>query len=80
MPLMQVKIVDISTTQPPLAELLKLLEDGSEIVLAAAGQQIARLLPANAPPKRITGLHEGQGWVSEDFDDPLPDEFWGGRV
>jgi hypothetical protein len=30
--------------------------------------------------KRIAGLHEGKGWISEDFDDELPDEFWGGRV
>lgn len=30
--------------------------------------------------KRIAGLHQGQGWISDDFDDELPDEFWGGRV
>ena len=30
--------------------------------------------------RRVLGLHEGQGWISEDFDDELPDEFWGGRV
>lgn len=30
--------------------------------------------------KRTVGLHEGKGWISEDFDDELPDEFWGGRV
>ena len=29
---------------------------------------------------RVMGLFEGQGKVSEDFDVPLPDEFWGGRV
>ena len=29
---------------------------------------------------RIAGLHEGQGWTSEDFDAPLPDDFWAGRV
>ena len=26
---------------------------------------------------RILGLHAGKTWVSDDFDDPLPDEFWG---
>ncbi len=25
--------------------------------------------------KRTPGLHPG-GWISEDFDAPLPDEFW----
>ena len=29
-------------------------------------------------PPRIIGLHEhlGHAWMSDDFDDPLPDEFW----
>lgn len=26
---------------------------------------------------RVIGLHPGEGWMSDDFDDPLPDEFWG---
>ena len=33
----------------------------------------------NSSQKRIFGLHEGQGWMSEDFNDPLPDEFWVGE-
>lgn len=28
---------------------------------------------------RILGLHPGAIWTSEDFDDPLPDEFWLGE-
>ncbi len=27
-------------------------------------------------PTRIPNLHAGMIWVSDDFDDPLPDEFW----
>lgn len=32
-------------------------------------------------PKRMIGLHEhlGHAWMSDDFDDPLPDEFWLGQ-
>lgn len=30
-------------------------------------------------PPRILGLQEGKGWISEDFDSPLPDEFWLGE-
>ncbi len=26
--------------------------------------------------QRVAGLHPGIAWVSEDFDEPLPDEFW----
>lgn len=25
---------------------------------------------------RVLGLHQGRGWISEDFNTPLPDEFW----
>ena len=28
---------------------------------------------------RVAGLHRGAAWVSEDFDQPLPDEFWMGN-
>jgi hypothetical protein len=29
--------------------------------------------------QRIPNLRKGQGWVAEDFDAPLPDEFWLGE-
>jgi len=29
--------------------------------------------------KRIAGLHQGQGWISDDFNDELGDEFWFGE-
>jgi hypothetical protein len=29
-------------------------------------------------PPRVPGLHAGAAWISEDFDDPLPDDFWAG--
>ncbi len=78
---MKVTTVDISQTQIPLDDLLALIAKGEEVVIADEGKMIARLVPveSDAAP-RIAGLHEGQGWVSEDFDDPLPDEFWAGRV
>ena len=28
---------------------------------------------------RVLGLHHRQGWISEDFNDPLPDTFWLGE-
>ena len=34
----------------------------------------------NPSQGRVLGLHEGKGWISDDFTDELPDEFWGGRV
>ena len=26
--------------------------------------------------QRVAGLHEGQIWMSDDFNESLPDEFW----
>jgi hypothetical protein len=34
---------------------------------------------APALQERILNLHPGAIWTSEDFDDPLPDEFWLGE-
>ena len=34
---------------------------------------------ANAEGPRVSGLGEGKWQVSDDFDAPLPDEFWLGR-
>jgi len=31
-------------------------------------------------PQRIPGLHAGTVWMSDDFDEPLPDEFWLGEA
>ena len=28
---------------------------------------------------RVPGLHKGEIWMSEDFNDSLPDEFWLGE-
>ncbi|RUT09533.1 hypothetical protein DSM106972_000270 [Dulcicalothrix desertica PCC 7102] len=29
--------------------------------------------------QRVPDLNKGQIWMSDDFDDPLPDEFWLGK-
>jgi hypothetical protein len=29
--------------------------------------------------QRTPGLHQGEIWMSNDFNDPLPDEFWLGE-
>jgi antitoxin (DNA-binding transcriptional repressor) of toxin-antitoxin stability system len=78
---MQTKTVEISQLPPAITELLALLSNGDEVVLADHGKPLAHLLPVSGElPPRIAGLHEGQGWMSDDFNALLPDEFWGGRV
>jgi len=76
---MSTKTIDINQP-PPLPELLAQVAAGDEVVFEDNGQPIARLIPVTPAAPRIAGLCEGQGWMSDDFDAPLPDEFWAGRV
>ncbi|QLE59381.1 DUF2281 domain-containing protein [Nostoc sp. TCL26-01] len=35
--------------------------------------------PQQPPEKRVPDLNRGEIWMSDDFNDPLPDEFWLGE-
>ncbi len=81
---MTTKTVDIYGDHIELPELLSLVKAGTEVILTDGEVPLARLVPLNAPPAndvampRIPGLHAGAIWTSDDFDEPLPDEFWTG--
>ncbi|TRU19842.1 MAG: DUF2281 domain-containing protein [Microcystis aeruginosa Ma_QC_B_20070730_S2] len=32
--------------------------------------------PLSSHKKRVFGLHQGKIWMSDDFNQPLPDNFW----
>jgi len=74
---MMVKTVDIRDAPHQLTELLSQVAAGSEIILADGSQPLARLVPiTSSVTRRVPGLHPGSISVSEDFDEPLSDEFW----
>ena len=72
---MTLKKVDLETTSLTLEELLSDLGTNTEILLTRGAKPIARISLAEkayiAPAQRILGLHEGQGWISDDFNDEL---------
>ena len=71
------KIVTVQEAEGHLLELIRLVENGTEVVIAYENQPKAKLVPlGSAPKKRLFGQHQGKIWVSPDFDDPLPDDFW----
>lgn len=77
---MPVQTVNLNKVEKQLADLLAMVKQRGEIVIAQNGEPIARL--ASVEPKkkkRIAGLNHGSVWTSEDFDEPLPDEFWLGK-
>jgi antitoxin (DNA-binding transcriptional repressor) of toxin-antitoxin stability system len=64
--------VDIRDVQARWAELLQLVLAGNEVLLTQAQKPVMRLVPVtNGEKARISGLHAGMGWMSEDFDDAL---------
>jgi antitoxin (DNA-binding transcriptional repressor) of toxin-antitoxin stability system len=74
--IMSSKTIDIHDAKEHLEELLLLVDAGAEIVLTDADTPRARLVPLASARKRKAGLHPGSIEISEDFDEPLPDEFW----
>ena len=76
---MQTKTVDVHEAQTHLVELLSLVSAGTEIILMAGNTPLARIVPmAGALTPRVAGLHPGAIRTSEDFDEPLPEDFWTG--
>jgi antitoxin (DNA-binding transcriptional repressor) of toxin-antitoxin stability system len=76
MPTMQVNIHD---PQTDLAGLVALVAAGTEIILTKGDAPVARIVRAELPRGyRVAGLHPGAIETSDDFDGPLPDEFWTG--
>jgi len=69
--------IDIVEAQERLVELASLVAAGHEIVVMQAKKPVMRLVPiGNDDQQRVPGLHAGTGWISDDFDSPLPDQFW----
>lgn len=71
--------IDIQDVQKRWRELLSLVISGQEVTVTQAQKPVMRLVPIQTDVKpRTAGLHAGMGWMSDDFDAPLSDEFWEG--
>ena len=75
--IMSSKIVTVQEAETRLLELIGLAERGEDIVITHEDQPKVKLVPIDhVPQKRIFGQNRGKIWISPDFDDPLPDDFW----
>ena len=73
--------VTIDEAQSQFADLLAIASEGGEVIITQNGKPLARLVPIVQPQKkRVAGLNRGSIWTSEDFDEPLSDEFWLGAA
>jgi antitoxin (DNA-binding transcriptional repressor) of toxin-antitoxin stability system len=78
---MSTKIVDVQEVQTRFPELLTFALEGNEVIIAKGRTPVARLVPIiSASKPRIAGLNQGAIWTSDDFDEPLPEEFWIGST
>ncbi|WP_293121381.1 DUF2281 domain-containing protein [Moorena sp. SIO4G3] len=58
----------------------QLVYDFAEFLLQKQGKSETEQSASSPPlPPRVFGLHAGLVEISEDFDEPLPDEFWLGE-
>jgi prevent-host-death family protein len=77
------RTISISEIQNSAQAIIDLTRNGDEIVIEENGNPVAKVTPIKPIEKtenlrpRIAGLREGRSWMSDDFDDELPDEFWG---
>ena len=79
---MQTKRIDLNAMSVTLDKLLEQLEPGVEIILTRGEEPMARLMSMDVSSEespRVFGLHQGEAWISDDFTDELPDEFWLGE-
>jgi prevent-host-death family protein len=68
------KTVNVHEAKTHLSKLLERVRAGEEVVIARAGEPIARLIPYAQPGRRALGVDAGRGFISADFDGPLPDD------
>lgn len=73
--------IDIRELAAHWEEALALVASGCEVLLFDGTIPRARLVPYQAPPgSPVPGLHPGAFEPAEDFDAPLPDDFWTGNT
>jgi antitoxin (DNA-binding transcriptional repressor) of toxin-antitoxin stability system len=73
------KTVDVEEAKTRLPELLSLALEGNEVIISEGDKPVARLVPfSEEGQRRVADLNKGEIWMSDDFDEPLPDEFWMG--
>lgn len=68
--------IDIRDLKNRLQEILDVTAAGGEVIIYDGLTPRARLLPIPTAPPRIAGLHSGAMTVADDFNAPLPDEYW----
>lgn len=76
---MLIKKLDIQKDPISIIDLLTLVQNNTEIVLTDGDMPLAKVISIERSEEKVTpkaGLNLGAMVMSDDFDEPLPDEFW----
>ena len=74
MPKSKARTVNVHEAKTNFSKLLKRVERGEEVIIARAGNPVARLSRLAAdPPDRTPGSAKGLIRIADDFDAPMPD-------
>jgi prevent-host-death family protein len=69
------KMINMHEAKSQLSRLVDAAANGEEIIISRAGKPIARLGPFTRPrPSRRFGVLKDEIRISDDFDEPLPDD------
>jgi len=78
---MSPKTFEIAYLSDNLADLLSDIQNHVEVTLTRQGVPWTKVLPLSEPEEHPVvpkpDLNRGSMVMSDDFDDPLPDSFWG---
>jgi prevent-host-death family protein len=67
-------VMNVHEAKTHLSKLLEAVERGEEVTIARAGVPVAKLVPVvPREVRRKPGALKGQIWMSDDFDDPMPE-------
>jgi prevent-host-death family protein len=65
---------NVHEAKTQFSRILAKVQAGEEVIIAKAGQPIARIVPIRSSGLRMPDSKHGVLWVAEDFDAPLPDD------
>jgi antitoxin (DNA-binding transcriptional repressor) of toxin-antitoxin stability system len=68
--------INIGDLQNQIPEIITLIKSGKHVLITENDKPLAEITPVKLI-KRIPGLNRGGlEYISDDFDNPLSDEFW----
>jgi antitoxin (DNA-binding transcriptional repressor) of toxin-antitoxin stability system len=75
--------IDVRELPQKIEEAFAQSQAGVEVVIVDGGVPKAKLVPVaeeTPPNRRVAGAHQGMIEMAPNFDEPMDDEFWGGRL